>query len=706
MTISALPTAPSRDMTPSNFIVASDAFVAALPTFITEANELQLDVNGKQITASSAASTATTKATEALSSANTATSAKDAAIIAKNDAEAAAAIIEQALIDGPVLSVNGDTGVVVVTPASISAQPVMQQATQAEMEAGSEAGIRSMSPLNVTQAINTKLAATGSTPTGSVVLTATSSAAQSVTTTLYGQSITLPDATACEKGAVRFVIKNNGGYDLTIKNSAGVTKGFLSPSDSCVAGLADNSTAAGEWVLSGVNLLGTTATFSLNLNGTASTIDNVLVLDDFRSLVIYAHYSSFYAVVYDVQNNTVGTPTLIGGIGNVHPTTYIPISNGVVTYKLDASRVLVVAGGQAANTTQQATVVSISGTTISAGTPLTITSAGAPYDIVDIGNGFVVSFVLSDTTAASVITVTGTTITLVASSAASGLPTANKRTTIYPAGTGTFVAFYFDGSNGVNSIINSFSLTGTTLTTNTPLRLSATTCFGTYKIDDTHFVSLTITSGVLSLNIFTLTGTTFTRSFASSPIGGNSDSRLLPQSDGSFGVISQSAILKFTVTDNTPSLSGELASNNKIISNPLRVGNNIVVGGVGSTSTAFVQVDFSQATPGVINFTRYSVEGIGISTELLKYPSCSVTQASPVSIKRDDGVVFVARDSLSPVPNILHITEQGIKWLPYLAIQSQSQVTLENSDIPSAFWHTFSLKDFTARSFVRVEVAQ
>lgn len=157
MSITALPTAPSRDMAPSTFITTADAWVASLATFTTEANALQSDVNAKENTATTAASTATTKAAEALSSANTTIAAKDIAVAAKDDAvaaqQAAEAIIEQALIDGPVLSVNGDTGVVVVTPASISAQPVMQQASQAEAEAGTSTQTRLWTPQRVHQAI-------------------------------------------------------------------------------------------------------------------------------------------------------------------------------------------------------------------------------------------------------------------------------------------------------------------------------------------------------------------------------------------------------------------------------------------------------------------------------------------------------------------------------------------------------------------------
>ena len=55
--ITALPTPPTRS-DPVNFSTRADAFLAALPTFASEANALQTDVNNKQVTASTAATNA------------------------------------------------------------------------------------------------------------------------------------------------------------------------------------------------------------------------------------------------------------------------------------------------------------------------------------------------------------------------------------------------------------------------------------------------------------------------------------------------------------------------------------------------------------------------------------------------------------------------------------------------------------------------
>ena len=57
MAITALPTPPSRS-DPATFAARGDAFLGALPTFVTEANALQTDVNAKQAAAAVSANAA------------------------------------------------------------------------------------------------------------------------------------------------------------------------------------------------------------------------------------------------------------------------------------------------------------------------------------------------------------------------------------------------------------------------------------------------------------------------------------------------------------------------------------------------------------------------------------------------------------------------------------------------------------------------
>lgn len=118
MTITALPTPPSRD-DPANFASRGDDFLAALPDFATEANALAADVTSKQTAAATSATNAATSATTASTQAtNAASSASAAATSASNAAaSAAAAAAAEALTGNPVVETITATETDAVTNA-------------------------------------------------------------------------------------------------------------------------------------------------------------------------------------------------------------------------------------------------------------------------------------------------------------------------------------------------------------------------------------------------------------------------------------------------------------------------------------------------------------------------------------------------------------------------------------------------------------
>jgi len=69
MPITELPAAPSRSA-PATFSDLADAFLAALVTFVTEANALEVNVNAKEVTSSAAAVAAAASEAVALAAAN------------------------------------------------------------------------------------------------------------------------------------------------------------------------------------------------------------------------------------------------------------------------------------------------------------------------------------------------------------------------------------------------------------------------------------------------------------------------------------------------------------------------------------------------------------------------------------------------------------------------------------------------------------
>lgn len=146
--IAAIPTPPVRSDAPADFALKADAFAAALPQFVTEANSSAAFVDQRAIDAdasatAAAASEAAAEADRAEVAANTATVASNAATVVARADEVAANTLQVAsntaqvatdaqavadalasIADGPVTSVNGKTGVVSLTPASIGVQTV------------------------------------------------------------------------------------------------------------------------------------------------------------------------------------------------------------------------------------------------------------------------------------------------------------------------------------------------------------------------------------------------------------------------------------------------------------------------------------------------------------------------------------------------------------------------------------------------------
>lgn len=199
-TITPLPSAPLPTDTTTQFNEKAFDLVASLDTFVAETNALAASVETDAAAAETAATTATTKASEAVTSKNAAEAAEDNALAHKTAAEAAAAAAASsydafddrylgakssdpltdndgnALIEGAEYwnttakqrrTWDGTQWVATFLPESSyltqadvgeTVQPYDEDiptiaATQAEMLAGTETALRSMSPIGVKQAI-------------------------------------------------------------------------------------------------------------------------------------------------------------------------------------------------------------------------------------------------------------------------------------------------------------------------------------------------------------------------------------------------------------------------------------------------------------------------------------------------------------------------------------------------------------------------
>jgi hypothetical protein len=226
----------------------------------------------------------------------------------------------------------------------------------------------------------------GTTASGSVVLTSASTGAQSITTTNYGQSVTLPNATTLSDGACLYTINNLGSYPLKIVNNAGSTLGFVYSNCPVTVGLADNSTAAGTWSLVGAEpyaVVAQTYSTALYNKSNISSGGRSVVIDANRTLLLMG-LTNIYGIIYDASTSTWGTLTLIRTAS---------ISNYAAI--LSATDQVLICSNNT-TTGMEAVALTISGTTITVGTAATATLSATEnssvYNLIAVGTSFVVTY--------------------------------------------------------------------------------------------------------------------------------------------------------------------------------------------------------------------------------------------------------------------------------------------------------------------------
>ena len=307
----------------------------------------------------------------------------------------------------------------------------------------------------------------GSTASGSVTLTSASSGAQSITTTAYGQTVTLPDATTMSKAAAVFMIRNAGDFPLRIVNTSGSLLGFVNPQQGANIGLADNSTAAGVWVCDNLLPVAVTAhkTFT-GLSATSSGIIRSVAIDTTRTLIVWSPTSgaySVYGVVYDASSQTYGTPTVLG-TSIAQAAVILSAANQVLMFAVDTS-----ANTYFKTLTLIGTAITVNATTTKA---VANTFSGFLNDAdnpwTQVGSTFVIRYVQNtDGAVLLAATVSGTTVTVgnevVISSSGGGTGTG----WVYTAAVSASVLLVVSMTTGVAYYAMPYSVAGVTLTQGT-----------------------------------------------------------------------------------------------------------------------------------------------------------------------------------------------------------------------------------------------
>lgn len=396
--ITPFPSTPPSKADPANFADRADALLGHLPTFVSDANALAAAVEAD--------------ATDAEDAAAAAASAMAAAELASE------AALASANFAGPWASLVGALSV----PAAVSHSGRWWMLLQDLADVTTQEPGAAPTYWADIQALGSG----GASQSGSITLTATSAAVQSVTPTGYGQSATLPDATTMSEGVQLFAIRNAGAYPYRIKNDGGTTLGFLMPGETTLVSLADNSTADGVWGLTNVMPFGTAALqrFADPAAGATNSTVRAIALDSDRTFIITNIGRYVFAVIYNHATNTWGGPTQVRDGGN---------SLYFSAIKCDTDKVLVVTCANA-STAMETVVCSVSGTTITvnAANKASTTLAGAlntelvpshqpDMGIIQVGSSFLLQY-SRDTTTRGIraITVSGTTPTVGNETALSG----------------------------------------------------------------------------------------------------------------------------------------------------------------------------------------------------------------------------------------------------------------------------------------------
>lgn len=232
-----------------------------------------------------------------------------------------------------------------------------------------------------TAAVGAASGVTNTTSAVSITLTSSSNKTQNVSMTAVDKAVILPDATTITRlGSDLFTINNTGAYHFYIQLSAGGYINQVAPGGSVTLSLSDNTTSDGKWVQSD---LGYTAykmydyssfllpssqiagsTFFQGTTPKYLSIQNVTPLSatTFFISYLYSANSELFGVIGTLSGTTItyGTPVSFGTNGNTYSG-----SPGVL--KFSSTTGILIA---AINTgvTFHFIPFSVSGTTISVGT--------------------------------------------------------------------------------------------------------------------------------------------------------------------------------------------------------------------------------------------------------------------------------------------------------------------------------------------------
>lgn len=371
--------------------------------------------------------------------------------------------------------------------------------------------------LNTITGITAPIGFGGATGTGNVTLTAGSASNQLLTCTADGQTVTLPDATTISRGAGLFTISNRGDFTYRLMNSAGTPLSYIPPKQQVSVSLAGNATAAGDWNVLNPFYIGYDGSATRNLpSGNYPGTAQIVQLTSTTELIVFSAIlgtPAVFAMVYDLSTQTFGT---IATVRTANVGGYIQ------AIKVTNTTALVVTCTNG-STALEAVILSISGTTITVGTPSTATlasNAAASFDTTTsqlVLNGDGTAAVLTYARATSLlgvraISISGTTVSIGSEVAQTG----NACYGLYNLGGNQFLAI--SRNSGLTaSYFTPYTVSGNTLTKGTEATptLSGGDDIGTFQFASGRVGAVWAGSTTWSVGVVTVSGNVATVSVAS-----------------------------------------------------------------------------------------------------------------------------------------------------------------------------------------------
>jgi len=297
----------------------------------------------------------------------------------------------------------------------------------------------------------------GTTTAVPATLTSASVAAHSLTSTGWGNAVTLPDATTLSKGVTVFAFKNDSLYDISIKNNSGQIISWLTSGDYTLCTLVDNSTANGSWDFSNKQVLGLLASTRLSLPQSTTPYDySQCKLSNNKWFIVVKNGVDVVGIVYDKTTQAFGSPTVIDST---------VASRGVRALEVSTDKVVICENSA---TTVVITVATISGTTITTGNQTTVTlpssiNSANECVFVPINGSFIWSSYSSTQNYVFAVSVSGTTPS--AGSIVSNTTTGASFPAItnYSAIAAQFMMSFYNGTGTVHTF-QIYTVSGNTLT--------------------------------------------------------------------------------------------------------------------------------------------------------------------------------------------------------------------------------------------------